>query len=257
MIGPVTKTTWQITRALFDSCIDASADIRRELLSQASDDARKEVIDLLAVADRESSSRERYRAITVLDTGGSGLVFRAHDEVTHEDVILKMFKIRADKHSEAVRSLKQHLTVDDPKVALTDWLDGSVDSDRMGWIISKPSHGRPLLQWIKTDNPQLGQRIRVFKAIAETMSTATNLGLPAVWPKPNQVLIDSEGVLQLTDLGFIEHFAVSPHKAGTAPQDTAQIGTMRSLANILFEDIDTSMASDPLALISQIEDADL
>ncbi|MGH3696606.1 MAG: choice-of-anchor C family protein [Pseudonocardiaceae bacterium] len=195
---------------------------------------------------------DRYQLHEKVGSGGMGVVWRATDQLLHQQVALKRVSFGAlvDEYAQLTRDrtlrearlaaqLRGHPNV----IAVYDVLldDGDI------WLVMEylPSHSlHELIRAHQRLDPHLVAQIGSH--IANALAAGHAQGIEHRDVKPGNVLIGTDGTIKLTDYG-ISHLAGDPHLT-----QSGIIGTPAYLAPEVARNGESSPASDVFSLGSTL-----
>lgn len=199
-------------RALFEACVDASAEIRERLLLDAPEPVAGSVRELLSIADREARAAAAPSWTRVADARGRALVLR-DDGSTRALKLMRLSEGRAASFELAATRLRDPRLVQRVPGAVP-WIAAGFDAEQsVGWFVT------PWIDAARALPDALARadavaRARLGAALGAALSAALAAGLPAPVPGPRQVLVTPDGELRLVDLGVSAAFAVDPEVGG-------------------------------------------
>ncbi len=165
----------------------------------------------------------RYHVLERIAAGGMGEVFRAHDAVLAREVAVKVLHRSLSGDQGFVerfrREARAAATLNHPNiVAVYDW--GAVDG--VYYMVMEYVHGRSVREVVNA-NGQLApaQAAEIVVQTLEALEHAHEKGIVHRDLKPENMLLTTEGVVKLTDLGLARAFADA--KATRAGQVTGTV----------------------------------
>jgi len=145
-----------------------------------------------------------WRLDGLIGRGGSGEVHlgRRADGAFEREVAVKL--LRADRNADALIVEERRLLarLDHPNIARL--LDGGVAIDGRPYLVTELIAGRPLDEWVRTEQPPLARRLRIFEDLAAAVAYAHANGVVHADLKPANVLIDAAGNPKLLDFGIAQ-----------------------------------------------------
>lgn len=158
------------------------------------------VLDDLFTVDEAAGPEvgERYRLGEVLGRGGQGTVYRAFDLVVGRPVAIKV--AHAGSHAEALAG-EVNLLARLAHPAIPAVYDRGRAVDGSGFVVLQLIDGRHLGAWLET-GPDIGQRVRCYRAIVGAVGHAHQRGIIHRDLKPGNVLVTDEGEPYLVDWGL-------------------------------------------------------
>lgn len=151
----------------------------------------------------------RYRLVATLGKGGMGTVWRAVDELLHQEVAVKEVRLPPDL-DEAARDQLRERTLREARAAARLRAHPSivtvhdvVMADGRPWIVMELVRGRSLDQVVREDGPLPPERVAAIGlALLDALSAAHTLGVLHRDVKPANVLLNTGGQVILTDFGI-------------------------------------------------------
>ncbi|MEV5409328.1 serine/threonine-protein kinase [Thermopolyspora sp. NPDC052614] len=151
----------------------------------------------------------RYRLHSPLGQGGMGTVWRATDELLHQDVAIKEVRLPPELDESERAELRERMLREARAAArlrshpsIVTVLDVVVDDGRP-WIIMELVRARSLHQMIREHGPMPAPQVaRIGLSLLDALSAAHRAGILHRDVKPSNVLITPEGGVVLTDFGI-------------------------------------------------------
>ena len=164
----------------------------------------------------------RYRVKSLLGIGGMGAVYLVHDKDLDRDVALKLIKSDIADDADALERFKREIQlssrVTHPNVLRVFDLG---ESDDIKFLTMQFVDGRDLATILKKQGKLPNDRlVRVFRQVAEGLKAAHDQGVVHRDLKPQNIMIDSQDRVYVTDFGL----AKSTEQSGMT-QTGAVIGT--------------------------------
>jgi len=146
----------------------------------------------------------QYEILSVLGSGGMGLVYKARDRDTNRIVALKVLALKLAADAEFVarfeREVKTTSALSHPNI-VSSYGAGS-DGGRP-YLAMEFVPGRTLGDWLEHDGRLREQEaLRVARAVASALGCAHARGIVHRDVKPDNVLLGSDGAIKLTDFGL-------------------------------------------------------
>ncbi len=147
---------------------------------------------------------DRYRIISELGKGGMGQVFKAHDNVLDIDVALKMIRPEFLMNKKMIARFKQEiLLAREITHENVSRIHDFGDVDGIKFISMEFISGRTLKDIVRKDGPiDIEQAIEISKAICSGLSAAHKKEIIHRDLKPQNIMIDDEGHVFITDFGL-------------------------------------------------------
>jgi tetratricopeptide (TPR) repeat protein len=164
----------------------------------------------------------RYRVKSLLGMGGMGAVYLVHDKDLDRDVALKLIRSDIAEDADTLERFKREIQlssrVTHPNVLRVFDLG---ESDDIKFLTMQFVDGRDLATILKKQGKLPTDRlIRVFRQVAEGLKAAHDQGVVHRDLKPQNIMIDSQDRVYVTDFGL----AKSAEQSGMT-QTGALIGT--------------------------------
>lgn len=170
----------------------------------------------------------RYRLDALIASGGMGTVWRAVDLVLDRPVALKLLRAELAQHPDTIarfRAEARHAAgLSHPSIAqVYDF--GEAGADRPAFLVMELVDGPPLTDLIATGPLPPDHVMDIVAQVASGLAIAHASGVVHRDIKPGNLLIDSSGIVKITDFGVA-------YAAGSAPltRTGTLIGTPAYLA---------------------------
>lgn len=191
---------------------------------------------------------DRYEILRPVARGGMADVYLAHDQLLDRPVALKVlfpelsvdltFVERFRREAQAAASLS-HANI----VPIYDW--GESETDNTYFIVMEYVDGRPLSSVIRSEGKLLADRAAgIGAAVAAALAFAHRNGVIHRDVKPGNVLIDSNGVVKVTDFGI----ARAANTEEQLTQTGAVMGTATYFSPEQAQGLDVDARSDVYSL---------
>jgi tetratricopeptide (TPR) repeat protein len=147
---------------------------------------------------------DRYELLHPLGAGGMGMVFAAYDPKLERRIAIKLLPTDVEGNREVMsRRMKREAVamaqLSHPNVVSV--YDVGIVDDQV-YIAMELVSGQTLTGWLDTDTRTLEQRLAVLRAAGEGLVAIHSAGLVHRDFKPDNILIDSEQRVRVTDLGI-------------------------------------------------------
>jgi serine/threonine protein kinase len=252
-MSPGTKTErWKLIQDIFQRALELPAGERYEYVSRACGGDRElevEVGSLLAndstgtatlrfglASDLKRLAREAsftesglrvgpYRLISELDGGGMGVVYLAvrSDDHYFQIVAIKMIRRGMDSPvlAQRLRAERQVLaTLTHPNIGAI--LDGGDTEDGRPYMVMEYVEGQPITEASETRGLSIGQRVDVFQSVYAAVHYAHQKLVIHRDIKPGNVLVTSDGLVNLIDFGISKPLVPELIPGGPAPTEAWQ-----------------------------------
>ncbi len=145
-----------------------------------------------------------YQALSILGTGGMGVVYRAQrvDGQYEQSVALKVLSAWAEPDSKyrflQERQIVARLT--HPNIA--HFYDGGIADNGALYFAMELIEGAPLTEYVRTHGCTLEQRLRLMMSVCEAVQYAHQQLIVHRDLKPSNILITEDGAPKLLDFGI-------------------------------------------------------
>lgn len=155
----------------------------------------------------EGKAIGKYTVLNKLGEGGFGVVYRGRDPDLKRDVAIKIASRQIEGMPPAVETLRHEATaaaqIRHPNAVSV--LGFEVTEDGRPYIVSEFVAGEPLRKRIKRKDYTLEEAICWVAEVAEALHAAHRKQVIHRDVKPENILINEEGIAQLTDFGLARH----------------------------------------------------
>src|SRR5258708_26329943 len=159
------------------------------------------------------SSVGPYRIERLLDVGGMGEVYRAHDTALSRDVAIKIlprhFTSDAERLNRFEREARLLAALNHPHIGA---IYGIVDAEGIRGLVLELVEGPTLADRLRTGPLPVGETLRIAHQIAEALEAAHERGVVHPDLKPANIKMTPEGVVKVLDFGLAK--AVGGDAAG-------------------------------------------
>ncbi len=228
-------------RAFLDRACAGSAELLgqvEELLAE--EDRLDGFLEGPARAEREPESPDTgpgktperigaYRILRVLGWGGMGVVYLAEQEAPRRVVALKVMRCDAASPAELERFEREAELLGGlhhPGIA-TVYAAGTADTEigPRPWFAMEYVEGRPLHEYVETEELDLAAKVALVSRIAEAVHYAHERGVVHRDLKPSNVLVDARGQPRVLDFGIARPLGGAAQ--GSRPTEPGQlVGTL-------------------------------
>jgi serine/threonine protein kinase/tetratricopeptide (TPR) repeat protein len=163
----------------------------------------------------------RYVILQVLGEGGMGTVYRAHDKELDREVALKLIKPTVSGRPEALERFKREILLAS-KITHKNVLriHDLGDIDGIKYISMNYVEGEDLSKIIRREGPLPTERvIEMAKQLCQALQAAHDEGVLHRDLKPQNVMVDRQGTVYITDFGLARSVEMSGDLSLTATGD--------------------------------------
>lgn len=187
----------------------------------------------------------RYKILQLIGGGGMSNVYLAHDIILNRDVAIKIlrydFSNEEELHRRFQREALSATSLTHPNIVSI--YDVGEDGD-MHYIVMEYIKGKTLKQYIQEFSPLSPARsVHIMKQLTSAMSQAHENGIIHRDIKPQNILMDEEGNVKITDFGIATSLGATSYT-----QTNSVIGTVHYLSPEQARGGIASMKSDIYAL---------
>ncbi len=146
-----------------------------------------------------------YRVVRTLGQGGMGTVYLAEraDGQFEQRVALKLIRPGMGRHEILRRFLQERqilARLQHPNIARL--LDGGITAEGQPYFAMEFVDGQPITEYCDERRLGLGERLRLFRAVAEAVAYAHRNLVVHRDIKPSNILVTADGVPKLLDFGI-------------------------------------------------------
>ncbi|ATP39303.1 serine/threonine protein kinase [Solibacillus sp. R5-41] len=187
----------------------------------------------------------RYKILQLIGGGGMSNVYLAHDIILNRDVAIKIlrydFSNEEELHRRFQREALSATSLTHPNIVSI--YDVGEDGD-MHYIVMEYIKGKTLKQYIQEFSPLSPARsVHIMKQLTSAMSQAHENGIIHRDIKPQNILMDEEGNVKITDFGIATSLGATSYT-----QTNSVLGTVHYLSPEQARGGIASMKSDIYAL---------
>ena len=169
----------------------------------------------------------RYKILQLIGGGGMSNVYLAHDIILNRDVAIKIlrydFANEEELHRRFQREALSATSLTHPNIVSV--YDVGEDGD-MHYIVMEYIKGKTLKQYIQEFSPLSAARsIHIMKQLTSAMANAHENGIIHRDIKPQNILMDEEGNVKITDFGIATSLGATSYT-----QTNSVIGTVHYLS---------------------------
>ncbi len=161
--------------------------------------------DLTSSANTEFPQINQYQLVSLLGSGGMGIVYKAYDSILKRHVALKLLKTEDPELSQRFLKEAQIQAMVDHESVCKIFEIGKIDGKH--FIVMQLIQGETLLNSIQTLN--LEEKLRVMIQVSEAVNAAHRLGLIHRDLKPGNIMLekkeDAEWKPFVLDFGLARH----------------------------------------------------
>lgn len=169
----------------------------------------------------------RYKVIELIGGGGMSYVYLAHDIILNRDVAIKVLRYDSDNEEESMRRFQREAlsatSLMHPNIVSI--YDVGEDGD-MHYIVMEYVKGKTLKQYIKEYAPLSPARsVQIMRQLASAIAHAHENHIIHRDIKPQNILMDEEGNVKVTDFGIATSLAATSYT-----KTNSVIGTVHYLS---------------------------
>ncbi|MED3660354.1 Stk1 family PASTA domain-containing Ser/Thr kinase [Ureibacillus terrenus] len=170
---------------------------------------------------------DRYKIIKHIGGGGMSNVYLAHDLILNRDVAIKVLRYDSSNEEESMRRFQREAlsatSLTHPNIVSI--YDVGEDGD-MHYIVMEYVKGKTLKQYIKENAPLSPARsVQIMKQLTSAISHAHENHIIHRDIKPQNILMDEEGNVKITDFGIATSLAATSYT-----KTNSVIGTVHYLS---------------------------
>lgn len=187
----------------------------------------------------------RYKILKLIGGGGMSNVYLAHDIILSRDVAVKILRYDLSNEEELHRRFQREAlsatSLTNPNIVSI--YDVGEDGD-MHYIVMEYIKGKTLKQYIQEFSPlSAGRSVHIMKQLTSAIAHAHENGIIHRDIKPQNILMDEEGNVKITDFGIATSLG-----ATSFTQTNSVIGTVHYLSPEQARGGIATMKSDIYAL---------
>jgi serine/threonine protein kinase len=170
-----------------------------------------------------------YHVVSKIGEGGMGVVYRAHDEVLHRDVALKVVSKTAGLDQSASQNLlheaRASSALSHPNICTIHEV-GETNGEL--YIVMELVEGKPLRSLIGDIGLPVESVLRYGAQIANALGRAHDRGIVHRDLKSSNVVVTSEGLVKVLDFGLAKRVEGKVFEGSTRSFETIQDASMVS-----------------------------
>jgi serine/threonine protein kinase len=170
-----------------------------------------------------------YHVVSKIGEGGMGVVYRAHDEVLHRDVALKVVSKTAGLDQSASQNLlheaRASSALSHPNICTIHEV-GETNGEL--YIVMELVEGKPLRSLIGDIGLPVESVLRYGAQIANALGRAHDRGIVHRDLKSSNVVVTSEGLVKVLDFGLAKRVEGKVFEGSTRSFETSQDASMVS-----------------------------
>jgi len=195
-----------------------------------------------------------YRIVSKIGEGGMGVVYRAHDEVLHRDVALKVVSknvgLDQSTSQDLLREARASSALSHPNICTIHEV-GETNGEL--YIVMELVEGKSLRSLIGDTGLPIESVLRYGVQIANALGRAHDRGIIHRDLKSSNVVVTSEGLVKVLDFGLAKHvasaiFEGSTRSFQTGPDASMVSGTLPYMAPEILRGEGADYRSDLWAL---------
>ncbi|BBM81984.1 serine/threonine protein kinase [Candidatus Uabimicrobium amorphum] len=151
---------------------------------------------------------DKYKVISEIGRGGMGVVYKGIDQDLQREVAIKVIKKRQSDTEEKrfLREMKVAATLDHPNIVGV-YSGGNFNGNL--YLVMPFVKGLPLQEYLDCKKLSLRRKLKIIGQLAEALHYAHERDVIHRDIKPSNVLVDHNGIPQLTDFGLAKNIASS------------------------------------------------
>jgi eukaryotic-like serine/threonine-protein kinase len=150
----------------------------------------------------------RYTLVQCIGQGGMGTVYAAHDPQLDRRVAIKIVRHEVAEHGGVERLVREGRALARLSHAnVVSVFDAGVDQNRV-YVVMELVDGQNLASWLRERPRDIAETVRMFVAAARGIAAAHRAGVIHRDVKPENVLVDRDGVAKVADFGLASHISV-------------------------------------------------
>jgi TolB-like protein len=164
----------------------------------------------------------RYRILSLMGSGGMGVVYRAYDESLNRDVALKFLpplSTRLDDEERLLREARAAAALQHPNVCTIHEIGQTQDG--RPFIAMALYEGETLKERLRQGPMPLEEAVATAVQIARGLAAAHARGIVHRDVKPGNVILGADGTARLLDFGIAQATGASLTHLGTTPGTVA------------------------------------
>jgi tetratricopeptide (TPR) repeat protein len=192
------------------------------------------LVELLFERDGEPSTLGRYRLVETLGTGGSGVVYRAHDPKLDRDVAIKVLhspgvttaeeRQRLAREARSIASVVHPNVVEVFDVGVTTLARAGEHATAGLFVVMELVEGSDLSAWMSQPH-SIDEILRAFVDAAHGLAAIHERGLVHRDFKPGNVLVGPRGEIKITDFGLARVLGAGETPGGASARDSTSEGS--------------------------------
>ncbi|MBE1553510.1 Stk1 family PASTA domain-containing Ser/Thr kinase [Sporosarcina limicola] len=169
----------------------------------------------------------RYEIIKIIGDGGMSRVYLAHDIILNRDVAIKVLNYDFANEEELKRRFQREAlsatSLTHPHIV--DIFDVG-EEGKLHYLVMEYIEGQTLKKFIKTNGPLKPERaLPIMRQLVSAISNAHHNGIVHRDIKPQNILMDPDGNVKITDFGIAMALSASDHT-----KTNSVIGTVHYLS---------------------------
>ncbi len=157
---------------------------------------------------RQTRTIDHFELLDELGRGAFGSVWKAHDSELDRFVAVKLPRkeqLSNDEAEQFVREARAAAQLNHPNLVKVHEV-GRDDSDQL-YIVSDFIQGASLSEWLEANTPTTTERVELMIRLCEAVQHAHDQGVIHRDLKPQNILMDGDGVPHITDFGLAKREA--------------------------------------------------
>ena len=169
----------------------------------------------------------RYEILRTIGDGGMSRVYLAHDAILNRDVAIKVLHYDFANEEELKRRFQREALSATSLVHphIVDIFDVGEDGEHH-YLVMEYVEGQTLKQFIQSEGPLSPERVLpIMRQLVSAISNAHHNGIVHRDIKPQNILMDAEGNVKITDFGIAMALSATAHT-----KTNSVIGTVHYLS---------------------------
>ncbi|TWT52112.1 protein kinase domain-containing protein [Allorhodopirellula solitaria] len=187
---------------------------------------------------------DRYQVLELLQTGGMGWVYRAHDRMLDRDVALKVLRNDRAMSSFAAGDFAKEAQVMSflSHPGVTPIYETGVCENGQPFHVMKLVDGMTLRQMLEDGRAETAELLNIFTDVCQTMAFAHTRGVIHLDLKPSNIMVGAFGEVHVMDWGLAQHVKRNPLAEESQADGTLRAAEAAASAEVEVSDLITRQA---------------